>query len=127
MNRPSGDGAVRRPPGMLEDEVLAVLWMTGRPMTPSDVQLEFKDRLAYTTVMSTLTRLYRKGLVSRESVGKGYAYTPMVDEASHTAQAMTDLLSRRRDRAGVLARFVSSLGPEDEKLLQELLRDDPGS
>ncbi len=40
---------------------------------------------------------------------------------------MTDLLSRRHDRAGVLARFVSSLGPEDEKLLHELLRADPGS
>jgi hypothetical protein len=40
---------------------------------------------------------------------------------------MTDLLSRRRDRAGVLTRFVSSLRPEDEELLQRLLRGDPGS
>jgi predicted transcriptional regulator len=112
---------------MLEDEVLAVLWTSGRPMTPAEVQLEFDDRLAYTTVMSTLTRMYRKGLVSRETLGKGYVYTPTVDEASHTAQAMTDLLSRRRDRAGVLARFVSSLKPEDEELLQRLLRGDPGT
>jgi predicted transcriptional regulator len=109
---------------MLEDEVLAALWTNGRPMTPADVQLALDDRLAYTTVMSTLTRMHRKGLVSRESVKKGYAYTPTVDEASHTAQAMTDLLSRRHDRAGVLARFVSSLTPEDEELLQRLLRDD---
>lgn len=107
--------------------MLAVLWTTGRPMTPAEVQLEFEDRLAYTTVMSTLTRMYRKGLVSRQPARKGYAYSPTVDEASHTAQAMTDLLSRRRDREGVLARFVSSLGPEDEKLLQKLLRDEPDS
>jgi predicted transcriptional regulator len=127
VNRPSDDSPARRPPGMLEDEVLAALWTGGRAMTPADVQRELDDGLAYTTVMSTLARMHRKGLVSRTSVGKGYAYLPTVDEASHTAQAMTDLLSRRHDRAGVLARFVSSLGPEDEKLLHELLRADPGS
>ena len=74
--------------------------------------------------MSTLARLHRKGLVTRESTGKGYAYTPTVDEAAHTAQAMTDLLDRRHDRAGVLARFVSSLSREDEALLQRLLSDE---
>jgi predicted transcriptional regulator len=110
---------------MLEDEVLAALWSAGRPMTPADVQLELNDGLAYTTVMSTLARMCRKGLVSREPVGKGYAYAPTVDEASHTARAMADLLSRRNDRAGVLARFVSSLRPEDGEILQRLLREDP--
>jgi predicted transcriptional regulator len=119
----SGDASARRPPGMLEDEVLGVLWTTGRPMTPAEVQAELGDRLAYTTVMSTLTRMYRKGILTRQEARKGYAYAPTVDEASHTAQAMTDLLSRRHDRAGVLARFLSSLRPEDEELLQRLLRD----
>ncbi len=125
MNRASDDSPARRPPGMLEDEVLAVLWVNARAMTPADVQREINAGLAYTTVMSTLARMHRKGLVTRTPAGKGYAYTPTVDEASHTAQAMTDLLSRRHDRAGVLARFVSSLGPEDEKLLQDLLREEP--
>lgn len=127
LAKSSSGVSARRQPGMLEDEVLAVLWMKGRPMTPAEVQLELVDRLAYTTVMSTLTRMHRKGLVTREPAKKGYAYMPTMDEASHTAQAMTDLLSRRRDRAGVLARFVSSLAPEDEELLQRLLRGDPGS
>lgn len=109
---------------MLEDEVLAVLWTTDRPMTPAEVQAELDAPLAYTTVMSTLSRMHRKGLLSREPVKKGYAYAPTADEASYTAQAMTELLSRRHDRAGVLTRFVSSLGPEDEELLQRLLRGD---
>lgn len=125
MNSPTGDDRhTRRPPGMLEDEVLAVLWAGGGPMTPAEVQAELGQGLAYTTVMSTLSRLYRKGLVSRGSTGRGYAYTPAVDEADHTAQAMAELLSRRNDRAGVLASFVSSLPPEDEALLHRLLRDD---
>lgn len=112
---------------MLEDEVLAVLWLNERPMTPAEVQAELGDRLAYTTVMSTLARMHRKGLVSREPVKKGYAYAPTVDEASHTAREMADLLGRRHDRAGVLTRFVSSLRPEDEELLHRLLRGDPSS
>jgi predicted transcriptional regulator len=126
VDQTSGDGTnPRRPPGMLEDEVLAVLWTLGQPVTPAAVQLELDDRLAYTTVMSTLTRLHRKGLVTREPTERGgYAYTPTMDEAAYTAQAMTELLGRRRDRAGVLTRFLSSLPPEDEALLQRLLREE---
>jgi predicted transcriptional regulator len=127
VNRSTGEGSSpRRPPGMLEDEVLAVLWRAGRAMTPAEVQLDLGDRLAYTTVMSTLARLHRKGLVSRESTGRGYAYIPTVDEAAHTAEAMAELLDRRHDRAGVLARFVSSLTAEDEAVLQRVLRGDDG-
>lgn len=124
MDRTSGDGTnSRRPPGMLEDEVLTALWACGRPMTPAEVQLELGDRLAYTTVMSTLTRLHRKNLLTREPTARGgYAYAPTMEEADHTARAMTELLDRRRDRAGALTRFFSSLPPEDEALVQRLLR-----
>jgi predicted transcriptional regulator len=114
----------RRPAGMLEDEVLAALWSGDRPMSPSDVQASLDGSLAYTTVMTTLARLHRKGIATRTRAGRGYVYSPSVDEASHTATAMNDLLQRRRDHAAVLARFVSELAPEDERLLQHLLRDE---
>ncbi|MCO5972546.1 BlaI/MecI/CopY family transcriptional regulator [Actinoallomurus soli] len=111
----------RRPPGMLEDAVLAALWNGGRPMSPGDVQAVLPGDPAYTTVMTTLARLHRKGLATRTRAGRGFVYSPNVDEAAHTATAMHDLLSRRSDRAAVLARFVSELTPEDEVLLQRLL------
>jgi predicted transcriptional regulator len=109
---------------MLEDEVLAALWRGGRPMSPADVQGALDGSLAYTTVMTTLARLHRKGIATRTRAGRGYVYSPNVDEASHTAAAMNDLLRRRRDHAAVLARFVSELAPEDEQLLHRLLRDE---
>jgi predicted transcriptional regulator len=115
---------VRRPAGMLEDAVLAALWQGGRPMSPADVQAVLPDTPAYTTVMTTLARLHRKGLATRTRAGRGFVYSPNVDEAAHTATAMHDLLRRRHDRAAVLARFVSDLAPEDERLLQQLLRHD---
>lgn len=114
----------RRPAGMLEDEVLAALWRGGRSMSAAEVRAELGGEPAYTTVMTTLARLYRKGLAGRVRRGRGYAYSASVDEAGHTAAAMNDLLRRRSDHAAVLARFVSELAPEDERLLQRLLRDD---
>lgn len=113
----------RRPAGMLEDEVLSALWHNGRrPMSPAEVQTALGGVLAYTTVMTTLARLHRKGLATRERSGRGYVYAASVDEAAHTAAAMNDLLRRRSDHAAVLARFVSELAPEDERLLISLLR-----
>lgn len=120
------DDAGRRPAGMLEDAVLAVLWDGARPMSPADVQAVLPGAPAYTTVMTTLARLARKGLASREREGRGFVYSAAVDEAGHTAAAMNELLRRRRDRAAVLARFVSELAPEDEELLQRLLGEGGG-
>ncbi|MGI5200452.1 BlaI/MecI/CopY family transcriptional regulator [Spirillospora sp. CA-108201] len=119
----SADEAERRPAGMLEDAVLAVLWARRRPMTPADVRALLDGSPAYTTVMTTLARLVRKDLATRERAGRGYVYSARVDEAGHTAAAMHELLGRRRDRAAVLARFVAELSPGDEALLQRLLRD----
>lgn len=112
----------RRAAGMLEDEALAVLWAGDEAMTPAQVQQELGGELAYTTVMTTLARLHSKGLATRTSAGRGYAYAAAVDEAAHTAQEMSALLARRRDRAAVLERFVSELSAEDERLLGRLLR-----
>lgn len=114
----------RRPPGMLEDEVMAVLWTSATPMSPADVQASLAGTLAYTTVMTTLGRLYTKGLVTRQRAGRGYVYAAAVEEASHTAQEMSALLARRRDRAAVLQQFVSELSSEDERVLQRLLGDE---
>lgn len=112
----------RRPPGALENEVLAALWAHDGPMTPAQVRDELGDDLAYTTVMTTLSRLYEKGLVSRTSAGRGYAYAPMVEEAQLAASRMQAVLDAGPDRAEVLTRFVGSLDSDDEKLLRGLLK-----
>lgn len=99
-----------------------MLWSSDQAMTPAEVRQALDQRLAYTTVMSTLSRLYRKGLVTRTARGRGYAYSAAVREDDHTAHAMAELLRRRNDRAAILSRFVSTLNAEDEALLQQLLR-----
>ncbi|HEY0717454.1 MAG TPA: BlaI/MecI/CopY family transcriptional regulator [Streptosporangiaceae bacterium] len=123
-----------RPRGALEREVLASLAAAGRPLSPGEVRAELGDDLAYTTVMTTLSRLYAKGALSRRTAGRGYAYelpgSPDGAQASMTAHRMLQLLDKGGDRAGVLSRFVADLSPEDEELLSGLLTDghgqDPG-
>jgi predicted transcriptional regulator len=111
----------RRPAGGLESEVLAALWAADRPMTPGDVQRELGGELAYTTVMTALTRLHEKGAVERRRAGRAYAYTPVLDQAGMAAARMRGVLDGGQDREAVLARFVGSLSADDERLLAELL------
>jgi predicted transcriptional regulator len=118
-----------RPRGALEREVLDCLAAAGRPLTPGEVRTDLGDELAYTTIMTTLSRLHTKGAVARRPFGRGFAYElsggPADAEASMTAHRMLQLLRGGRDRAGVLSRFVADLSPEDEELLSHLLADDP--
>jgi predicted transcriptional regulator len=111
----------RRAPGELESEVLAALWAAGEPVGAGVVREQVAGDPAYTTVLTILSRLYDKGLVTRNRAGRSYLYSPVRDEAGHAAAGMRDLLEHGGDRAAVLARFVSELPAEDEKLLEQLL------
>ena len=119
-----------RPRGALEREVLACLAAAGRPLSPGEVRAELGDDLAYTTVMTTLSRLHAKGAITRQAAGRGYQYElpggPDAAQASMTAHRMLRLLDAGADRAGVLSRFVADLRPEDEELLTSLLAETGG-
>ena len=122
-------GQTPRPRGALEREVLACLGAATRPLTPGEVLAELGGGLAYTTVMTTLTRLQAKGVLTRRLSGRAYRYAVAGDpdqvEASMAAHRMRRVLDEGGDRAGVLARFVADLSPEDEQLLAGLLAADP--
>jgi predicted transcriptional regulator len=119
-----------RPRGALEREVLASLAAADRPLTANDVLSELGGGLAYTTVMTTLARLHAKHAVTRTLEGRAYAYQlaggPDGSRASVTAFQMHRLLDSGDDRTSVLSRFVAELSPHDERLLQQLLGEEPG-
>ena len=111
----------RRPTGSLETEILAALWASDRPLSPGDVHEIAGTDLAYTTVMTILTRLWKKGLVDRERAGRAYVYSPKVSEADLAASRMHEQLARAGDREAALSRFVGALSRRDERLLRKLL------
>ncbi|WP_369390923.1 BlaI/MecI/CopY family transcriptional regulator [Streptomyces sp. CG1] len=117
----AGGASGRRARGELENNVLAALWSADGPLTARQVLERLPGDLAYTTVLTILSRLYDKGMLVRHREGRGYAYEPARDEASHTAQRMRSLLEGGSDREAVLTRFVSELSRRDEQLLHQLL------
>lgn len=94
------------------------------PVTTGDVLAQFGDDLAYTTVMTTLTRLYEKGTLTRERVGRSYAYA-LARPEERVARLMNDALEDSPDRGLALASFVEALTPEDLPVLRRLLAKQP--
>jgi predicted transcriptional regulator len=114
----------RREAGELESEILAALWASSQPMAPGDVLKELGGSLAYTTVMTTLARLFEKGLVARRRSGRSYSYSPSVREADLAARRFRTMLDRGHDRDAVLQGFVGELSPDEERALRALLSDE---
>ncbi|MGW8063721.1 BlaI/MecI/CopY family transcriptional regulator [Streptomyces ziwulingensis] len=110
----------RRGQGELEALVLSALREADGPATAGWVQERLGGDLAYTTVITILTRLLEKGAVSRERAGRSFAWTP-ADQAGLAARKMRKVLDAESDREAVLARFVTGLDPDDERLLRALL------
>lgn len=100
--------------------MLTALAAAGKPLTPAEVRAEVGADLAYTTVMTVLTRLHDKGVLTRQRDGRAYAYQ-VADPTAVTAQRMRHLLDTGDDRAAVLTRFMGELTAEDERLLASLL------
>jgi predicted transcriptional regulator len=107
--------------GQLEAAVLTVLHRSPTTLTPADVQHALGDDLAYTTVMTILSRLHDKGVLERERRGRAYAYRPVSDQAGLVARRMGQVLDSSPERDTVLARFVDDLSDDDEALLRRLL------
>jgi len=101
--------------------VLAVLREAPGPASAAWVQERLGGSLAYTTVVTILTRLLRKGAVTREKAGRSFVWSPAGDEADLAALRMRRVLDAESDRRAVLARFVTKLSPGEEQVLRELL------
>lgn len=111
----------RRASGALEGEVLAALQRAGAPLTPREVQATLPGELTYSTVVTILSRLHGKEVLTRTPRGRAYAYAPLTDEAGLAARRMHKVLDGRTDREVVLTRFADGLTEEDGALLWQLL------
>jgi len=101
--------------GQLEAAVMERLWRWDRPAPVREVleDMQHDRQIAYTTVMTVLDNLHRKGMVMREKNGRAYVYRPTRSRESHTAELMEQVLARTSNRGGALLRFVEQMS-EDE-------------
>jgi predicted transcriptional regulator len=115
--------------GSLEAQVMQVTWDSRRAQSVQEVRDELAVRgkeAAYTTIMTTLGRLYNKGLLDRETQGKAYFYTPRVSRRELTdnmaRQVLSGLVGTFAEPA--IAYFVEALeeqAPEKLDALAELV------
>jgi predicted transcriptional regulator len=109
--------------GPLEKKVLELLWGCDCAKTVRHVHLSFPD-LAYTTLMTTLDRLYRKRVLLRRRHGRAFEYEPRCsrDElfGEMASDHVTDLLAAPGASAAILSTLVHAVGRRDAALLDEL-------
>ncbi len=104
-----------RPFGELEAAVMDRLWSYSRPVTVREVLEDLRPSrpLAYTTVMTVLDNLYRKGVADRELDGRAYRYRPVRSREEHCAQLMQEVLAASSDRTATLTRFFEQMSPAE--------------
>lgn len=100
-----------RPFGDLEAVIMEELWQRGEPATVRDVLavLRASRKIAYTTVMTVMGILHRKGQLEREMRGRAWLYRPVRSKTEHAAALLQDVLAESGDRQEVLLHFVADL------------------
>lgn len=106
----------------LERAAMDVVWQASRPVTAREVSDALADRgLAYTTWLTVLGRLERKGLLQRDRSARAHSYRPTASRADHVAVLMEQALGQAEDRAAVLQHFARAMTPEDAAALRDAL------
>ncbi len=109
--------------GPLETQVLELLWEKEHVATVRHLMPAF-PKLAYTTLMTTLDRLYRKGLLKRLQRGRAFAYEPRCSREQLLSELVSDQVKNLLSAPGANTLFLSTLvqcvGQRDMALLDEL-------
>ena len=112
--------------GALERDVMAIAWDRGE-ISVRDACARLGSAVAYTTVMTTMDRLYKKQLLHRRKVGRAFLYRATASrdelEGAVTAELVDSLLARNADEPlPVLSSLVDAVSDRDRALLDELER-----
>jgi predicted transcriptional regulator len=110
--------------GDLETVIMHRVWEYDRPVTVRELFDELRGArvIAYTTVMSTMDNLHRKGWLARAKDGKAYRYTATASREEYSARLMREALAGGGDTEAVLSHFVADMGGEASEVLRAVVR-----
>jgi predicted transcriptional regulator len=105
--------------GELEAKVMDRIWADERPVLVREIleELQGQRSLAYTTVMTVMDNLHRKGLLRRVREGRAYRYSAVQTKEAYTAKLMEEVLATSTDRSATLMHFLEHMAQDD---LQQL-------
>jgi predicted transcriptional regulator len=111
--------------GSLERDVMALVWGRG-DTSVRDACDELGAAVAYTTVMTTMDRLFKKGLLARRKIGRAFVYSAAASraeiEGAVASELVHSLLQREGEPLPVLSSLVDAVSDRDRALLDELER-----
>ena len=105
--------------GALEKDILAVLWGRGHS-TVREVLDHLAGEHAYTTVMTVLDRLHKKGVLSRQKDGQAWRYHPVASREETLGEKMAELLAEADKPEPLLMSFLDRAEEIDPELLDQL-------
>lgn len=110
--------------GPLELELMQILWLRGQSNV-REVVCRLGRPLAYTTVMTTLDRLYKKGFLNRRMPDRAFVYSPRFSREEWERRRAESVVAgwlagTRPSRELLFSSFLDAVGEHDAKLLDEL-------
>ena len=110
--------------GDLEVQVMRRIWVRREPVTVRDVlgDLQQERPVAYTTVMTVMDNLRKKGWLQRQAEGRAYRYAPLISAEEYSAGLMRQALAASSDRPAVLMRFIGELSADEAAAVEEAYR-----
>ena len=111
--------------GELEMAIMDVMWAAEKPCMVREVRerLRYDRQVAYTTVMTVMDILYRKGVLQRAKQGRAWQYWPVEQREEHDARVMTEVLRSGGNEDLTMRRFVEGVSDEDVAQVERVLRE----
>jgi predicted transcriptional regulator len=111
--------------GELESAIMDVMWDAERPFAVREVRerMDYPRPVAYTTVMTVMDILHRKGVLRRDKHGRAWRYWPSEAREEHDARLMAEVLRSGGNRVVTMRRFIESVSDEEMESLRIAVKD----
>src|SRR5579859_1673842 len=104
------------------------LWRRASPTSVRELveELQQDREIAYTTAMTVLDNLHKKGWLRRELDGRAYRYEPISSGDEYSAEVMRGALATSPDHVAAFAHFLKQLSPEEVRALEDAYEQQTG-
>jgi predicted transcriptional regulator len=111
--------------GELESAIMDVIWDAERPYAVREVRerMDYPRPVAYTTVMTVMDILHRKGVLRRDKHGRAWRYWPSEAREEHDARLMAEVLRSGGNHVVTMRRFIESVSDEEMESLRTAVKD----
>jgi predicted transcriptional regulator len=111
--------------GELENSIMQVMWTAEKPLVVREVRerMRYGRPVAYTTVMTVMNILFRKGVLRREKYGRAWRYWPVESREEHDARIMLEVLRSGGEAWMTMRRFLDSVDDDGLASIREAMHD----